>query len=158
MVGSLSKLLPLGGRQESEFCVLVIYYGRLTGNVDYQASISSQFSDFLSLAGKHSGLDFAGDSQMASTGSIPLKKQVLLIKDVPNLSNISLKKAIHAAIQRAALSRSSKSPIVFILSDVSSTPSWDELSKENNQSAGSLTVHNLIPPQVLHSPVFACIA
>ena len=127
--------------------------GRLTGNVDYQASISSQFSDFLSLAGKHSGLDFSSDSQLTSMWSNRSKKQVLLIKDVPNLSNIKLKNAIHAA-----LSRSSKSPIVFILSDVSSTPSWDELSKENNQSAGSLTVHNLIPPQILHSPVFASIA
>ena len=162
MVGSLSKLCSLRRRQEWGFCSLLLYvmYFGLSRESDYQASISSQFADFLGIAGKHSGLDFACDSitEHTPSSSKAFKKQILLVKDIPNLSNPALRKSIHGSIQRAALSRSSKTPIVFILTDVSSTPSWDELSKENKQSSGSLTVHNLIPPQVLHSPVFASIA
>ncbi|KAI8815552.1 Rad17 cell cycle checkpoint protein-domain-containing protein [Fimicolochytrium jonesii] len=130
-------------------------------------SLSGAFKDFLGAAAKtpalsfHPGTTAASDAEDSdrqfypSPSSLPIPKvrsntpKIILIEDLPNVSHLATRSAIHSAIRSYVRSPRSRYPLVFIVTDVAAID-VNEGRRRMNQD-GIITPRILIPPDVLSS-------
>ncbi|KAJ3178162.1 Cell cycle checkpoint protein rad17 [Geranomyces variabilis] len=121
-------------------------------------SLVRAFQDFLASASKTPALSFESSST-ASLGSSSQQpapqpecndhdRKVILIEDLPNISNITTRNAIHSAIRTYVRSPRTRYPVVFIVTDaVTSDPTADRRDTDRD----IITIRTLIPPDLLNA-------
>ena len=134
--------------------------------VDYE-SLVAKFETFLARAASFQTLSFrvGPSTQKASasqsTGASIIKKQLVLIEDIPNMAQATVRDAFHAALVSFISSAEVPCPIVLIVSD---SGLRGEAKDEQGAYGGyasrdeAFNIRTIIPPQVLHSPYFTQIA
>lgn len=94
---------------------LVCCEDRLTVSLSVEKlSLSRKFDHFLSRSNTYSSLSFASTS---ATPVLP-HKRLILIEDIPNIQNPTVKEAFHAALQRfIETSNELTCPLAIVISD-----------------------------------------
>ncbi|KAJ3024534.1 UNVERIFIED_CONTAM: Cell cycle checkpoint protein rad17 [Siphonaria sp. JEL0065] len=140
-------------------------------NIGYSSSLSvmQKFSDFVSSARKTNALVFGSSSDSTSTSassySFAVTKQspkIILIEDLPNLSNASSRASFHALLRNHVFSvGTSVHPIVLILSDTVASASSSFGAIDGGGGGNSrrgfesvLNLKNLVPEDVRASSAF----
>ncbi|KAI9202543.1 Rad17 cell cycle checkpoint protein-domain-containing protein [Polychytrium aggregatum] len=113
-------------------------------------SISTKFNEFLERSSRLSALQLTFDgTDPAHESTLPKSsRRVILIEDLPNVTELHTRQSFHAAIRKYIESRFSICPLVLVISDVS--------EETGGRLEGSLesviSIRNLVPPDVLSSP------
>ncbi|KAI9092708.1 Rad17 cell cycle checkpoint protein-domain-containing protein [Phlyctochytrium arcticum] len=121
-------------------------------------SITVQFQDFLASASKAPSLTFTNmpdaiDDYIPLPSSSPSSdRKVILVEDLPNVSNATTRTGVHTAIRNYIRSPRTKYPIVFIISDSTISTFDDEFL--SGRSDASIDVNLVIPPDVRSSRAF----
>jgi cell cycle checkpoint protein len=117
-------------------------------------SLTHLFSDFLTMGTKHNSLSFAKYGFANFTTEDAHARKVLLVEDLPILTNHAFRTAIHDAISHVSNSSMSKIPLVFIVPEMKTT--WEhDYSFEDVQA---ISMHQLIPSSVMNSGTFTHIS
>ncbi|KAJ3084411.1 Cell cycle checkpoint protein rad17 [Quaeritorhiza haematococci] len=142
-------------------------------------SITEKFREFLDCARKRPSLVFQGlpvagnDSQphkqqlnnptlsssapsSSSSSTRTPPRKIILVEDLPNITNLTTRKAFHSAVRSYLDSPRSVFPLVFIISDTTVPPSDGDLGGGGRSEGGGgsavMTMRGLIPAEVLGSP------
>ncbi|KAJ3063784.1 Cell cycle checkpoint protein rad17 [Podochytrium sp. JEL0797] len=120
-------------------------------------SAIQKFSEFIASARKTNALSFSStgpdDSSLFQQHKSRESPKIILIEDLPNLSNPQTRASFHSIIQTHAFCSSKVHPIVLILSDTVATASgggdWKSRSYES-----VMNLRNVVPENVRMSPAF----
>ncbi|KAJ3136641.1 Cell cycle checkpoint protein rad17 [Geranomyces variabilis] len=123
---------------------------------DSYFSLIRAFQDFLASASKTPALSFesstnalAGSSSQQPVAQAEFsenERKVILIEDLPNISNLTTRNAIHSAIRTYVRSPRTRYPVVFIVTDaVTSDPTADRRDTDRD----IITIRTLIPSDLL---------
>ncbi|KAJ3035707.1 Cell cycle checkpoint protein rad17 [Rhizophlyctis rosea] len=123
---------------------------RANGTSSYM-SVSRKFSEFLGQAGRGPTLsmttDASANAPSRSTGKI------ILVEDLPNVTNLPTREAVHSSIRAYAHSPRSTYPLIFIVSDTTIVNGSDGFNTRGSRADEMITIKHLIPPDILQSPV-----
>lgn len=111
----------------------------------YDKGITEKFLEFLSTCSASPSLVFSNREADTITPAVKASSRgkIILVEDIPNMSNYSTRLAIQNAISSYALSSGPQNPIVFIMSHVSA------LNSSGSHSVPSF--RNLIPIHLRNS-------
>ncbi|KAJ3406665.1 Cell cycle checkpoint protein rad17 [Chytridiales sp. JEL 0842] len=121
---------------------------------DWVQSMTSKFVNFLSQARKTGSLTFGseGDAEVSRE-----RKKVILIEDLPNTTNASVRRSVQEAIRQFANSRETRYPLVLIVSDVLAhgNPNFGGGADAGGGGGGEgvVGVRSLVPTEVRDSPI-----
>ncbi|TPX33630.1 hypothetical protein SmJEL517_g03579 [Synchytrium microbalum] len=106
-------------------------------------SITQRFTQFLERADKYPSLTFESSSQTSIPQQVTQSRKLILMEDLPNVSNDKTRAVVHSAVRAFANSRRSKFPLVFIVSEVACTGGDPGRFDEK-----SVTVKDVVPSDV----------